>query len=346
MKAAYRRLARQYHPDANPNDPLAEGRFKQIGEAYSVLSDPQKRQAYDQSLGFQQNRSKTPYTTPDPSKQTQSPKANTREANSSKTPPSNGKAPKPKSTTPPPNPKVDANTAGFKEMFDTLFRKPEGAPADPAPPPKSAAPAPPPHVRGDDITVDVLITKEEAEHGVIRTVSVNHVEPCKRCSSTGRVNGVPCPVCHGDRQHSSIRKIDVKIPAGVKGGSKIRIAKEGGRSNNGGEPGDLFLLVRIEADATLKIDGMSVSCDISLSVLDAVLGTDVEVPTLHGKINMVIPPLTSSGKVFKLSGQGVHLNGVKGDQYVTIRIVMPKTLTPQEKALYQQLAALHKHSAS
>ncbi len=338
IKASYRRLARKYHPDINPDNPQAEALFKQIGEAYAVLSDREKRQQYDISLGVLKNRQaeaskpepkKRPKTESPPPARKPEPKAARNKS------PQTSESPGEKDSTP----------AGFKEMFDALFRKEKPA-ADNTAKEKTTRPdaraSTSKSARGEDIHIDMVITREEAGNGTVKTVNVQHTEVCKRCSATGRLNGVACPVCHGEKQLITLRKIDVRVPAGIKAGSKIRVAKEGGRGKGGGEPGDLFLNVKLAEDQALKIDGLTVTCDLPITVTEAVLGAEVDVPTLHGKVKMTIPPQTSSGKVFKLKGQGVTLNGATGDQYVTVQIIAPGKLSPRERALYEELAQLCK----
>lgn len=351
IKAAFRRLARKHHPDMNPGRPESETLFKRISEAYAVLSDPQKRAAYDRALGL--TRKESPADAGAQASQAQ--------RSSAAKPASGGPAKRERGQKASPGtrgdgreqnvgmpPHIENPGAGFKEMFDTLFRKApmkSDALADSAvrgsTDGNSANKRP---VRGEDITVEMPIAREEANSGVTRTVNVQHTELCRRCSGTGRVNSLSCPVCNGEKQLVAVRRIEVRVPAGVKEGSKVRVSKEGGRGSFGGEPGDLFLVVRIEQDQRLKIDGATVSCELPISITEAVLGAEVEVPTLHGAVKMTIPPLTSSGKVFRLKKQGVSLNGSTGDQLVTVQIVSPKALSNRERELYEELARLQKDS--
>jgi DnaJ-class molecular chaperone len=153
-----------------------------------------------------------------------------------------------------------------------------------------------------------------------------------------------CSECQGEKTQSRTRRIDVRIPAGVKAGSKVRVTKEGGRGYDGGEPGDLYLVIQIEsepASASTASSGqksdLDTRADVSLTVTQAVLGCSLEVQTPQGPISMIIPPLTPSGKVFRLRNQGSRSGDLKGDHYVTVGITMPSTITPKERELYQEL---------
>jgi DnaJ-class molecular chaperone len=354
VKASFRRLARRYHPDLNAGNASAEEKFKEINEAYEVLGDTDKRQRYDETLRLVLNpKSATPNIKAVPPQYKAAAKSTTKSSTSKY--PSDEKTSR----------SGAASSTPISEIFETFKRNlNQGASAKaptPTPPPAPAPPpkkSPPPEAkakpdgqrvfktdkakRGEDVTVEAQITPLEAEEGVVKTVNVQHNELCRRCSGTGRINGLLCNGCNGEKVIVRLKKIDVRIPGGVKHGSRVRIAREGGRGVNGGEPGDLFLLIRIAVDPSLRIDGLNVYCDLPVPITDAVLGAEVEVPTLTGKVKMTIPSLTASGKVFRLKEQGVQSGATKGDQFVTIHIAMPETLLPREKELYQELARLRK----
>jgi DnaJ-class molecular chaperone len=149
-------------------------------------------------------------------------------------------------------------------------------------------------------------------------------------------------VCHGEKTVSRLKKIDVRIPPGVKNGSKVRVAKEGGRGIGSGDPGDLFLNIQIESGPDLRVEGLNVYGEQGISILEAVLGGDIEVDTLHGKMTVTVPPLTSSGKTFRLRLQGVKSGVTQGDHFVTVMIQAPTKLSTEEKKLYQELLKLSK----
>jgi DnaJ-class molecular chaperone len=194
--------------------------------------------------------------------------------------------------------------------------------------------------RGEDVIVQTAISPVEAEQGVVKTVNVQHNELCRRCSGTGKVNGTPCTGCNGEKILVRLKKIDVRIPAGVKQGSRVRVDREGGRGQGGAENGDLFLQIEIAYDPSLRIEGLDVYGEMPISVTDAVLGGEIEVPTLMGPVKMSVPPSTASGKTFRLKERGAQNGQNIGDHYVTVKIVPPVNLSAREKELYEELARL------
>jgi len=358
IKASFRKLARQYHPDVNAGSAEAERHFKAVGEAYATLSNPEKRKQYDALNGVTPKPKQTQASTSSSNTQKSAPKAEPPKAKPNEPKAKSAAPPPPKKQTPPPkeSPKEDPTAKAsnqFKGMFDGLFRKEDrqseaaapkpSAKSTQAEPPKSQTkPKAPPASRGEDVIVETVITGDEAERGTVKPVSVFHVEPCKRCSASGKVNGLICPACGGEKQQTHAKKLDVRIPAGVKTGSKVRVAKEGGYGVNGGEPGDLFLLVKVDNDKSLRIEGPHVYSEVPVTLPEAVLGCDVQVKTLQGVVTMQIPPLTASGTVLRLKGKGVVVNSNTpiGDQFVTVQVVMPKSLTSEEKTHYQALLKL------
>lgn len=330
VKSAYRRLARQYHPDLNDGNKLHEERFKLINEAYEMVGSADKKAIYDDAL---RARLKVASKVPPPQKKDTA---------------SSASAP-PKSTTHQ-HSKEHSEKAPVNEFFESV-RKAFSHESPPGSSPYHQSKASKQKAanakRGQDVTVEALITAAEAKEGVVKTVNVQHQDMCKRCSGSGKLLAKQCPMCHGDKVITRLKKIDVRIPAGVKSGSKVRVAAEGVRGDFGGESGDLFLHIQVspelhsKQEEQLRVEGMDVYGELSIAMTDAVLGATVDVQTLHGLFKLTIPPLTSSGKMLRLKEQGVQASGSKGDHYVTIRIVAPENLSARERELYQELAQLH-----
>jgi len=310
IKSAYRRLARKYHPDvAKTKD--ATDRFKEVSEAYEVLSDPEKRRRYD-SLG------------PDWQRYTQAPPAG---------PPGGGF-------------RVEyggdpGNLGDFSEFFRSIFgdlgaharrgsrsggiRFDEGFDRTP---------------RGADVEAGVEISLDEAFHGARKTFAMDLEEPCAVCGGSGNVQGKPCAACGGGGWQRAQRQVDVKIPAGVKSGQRVRVSGEG--TGAPGARGDLYLSVAVAAHPFFERKGDDVHLTLPITAPEAALGTSIEVPTLRGKVSMKVPPATSSGRAFRLPGYGMPRlkGGGAGDQFVTIKVVMPSELTSEERELYEKLKAL------
>lgn len=309
IKSAYRRLARKYHPDVARDRGAAE-RFKEINEAYEVLSDPEKRRRYD-SLG------------PDWQRYAQQ-----------------GAGPGPADV------RVEYGDLGdFSEFFRAIFGD-LGARMGRGRGPLDledllggdfgAARGP---RRGSDVSASVEITLEEAFAGTRRTFTLEAEEPCATCGGTGHVTGRPCPTCRGRGWQSVRRQVDVRIPAGVKTGQRVRVAGEGGGPP--GRRGDLYLTVTVAPHPLFERKGDDIVLELPITAPEAALGATVEVPTLRGKVSMKVPPGTSSGRTFRLPGYGMPRlkGGGSGDQLVTVKIVMPSNLTPEEQELYRHLAA-------
>lgn len=310
IKSAYRRLARKYHPDvAKTKD--ATDRFKEVSEAYEVLSDPEKRRRYD-SLG------------PDWQRYTQAPPAG---------PPGGGF-------------RVEyggdpGNLGDFSEFFRSIFgdlgaharrgsrsggiRFDEGFDRTP---------------RGADVEAGVEISLDEAFHGARKTFAMDLEEPCAVCGGSGNVQGKPCAACGGGGWQRAQRQVDVKIPAGVKSGQRVRVSGEG--TGAPGARGDLYLSVTVATHPFFERKGDDVHLTLPITAPEAALGTSIEVPTLRGKVSMKVPPATSSGRAFRLPGYGMPRlkGGGAGDQFVAIKVVMPSELTSEERELYEKLKAL------
>lgn len=348
VKAAFRKLARQFHPDLNGGNAQAEERFKEINEAYETLNNPDRRALHDASLSAL-NTASTAKADP---KKGKSPESGN---------PSVGKKAEPQSkpgghhTSTKPDKANKGQATSINDLFESFLKKGfqdksnkekanQSKPAEEdgifwkASQATSAGNEP--AKRGEDVTVKTAITPQEATDGVVKTVNVQHNEICRRCSGMGKVNGNNCMACNGEKFLVRIKKIDVRIPAGVKAGSKVRVAKEGGKGQGGADNGDLFLQIEIAYDPSMRIEGLDVYAGVPLSVTDAVLGSEIEVQTLSGPVKMTIPPGTQTGRVFRLKERGVQAGLSRGDHLVTVVIVTPENLSAREKALYQELAAL------
>lgn len=315
IKSAYRKLARKHHPDVNKG---ASERFKEISEAYTVLSDPDKRKKYD-TLG------------PDWERYAQ--------AGAGARSPFEGQ-----------EVRFGAGDAGaFSDFFRTIFG------GDFAGARRGRSGFGGAHVgdigdiggdwggvmsdRGSDVEAAVDVTLEEAFHGVRRTMSFTLEEPCPTCGGAGHTNRKPCATCHGTGWSKRERRLEVKIPAGVDTGSRIRVAGEGSGGTGGGGRGDLYLKIRVIPDPRFERKGDDLHTELPVSAVDAALGAEVAVPTLKGQVAMKIPPETSSGRTFRLPAYGMpHLKGAgAGDQFVKVQLTIPAGLSPKEKELFQEL---------
>ena len=266
IRKEYRKLARKHHPDVNPGDKSAEERFKEINEAYEVLSDAEKRKRYDQ-LG-----------------------ANWK-AGADFTPPPGGG-----------NGRVDfsggfgdifggnGGASGFSDFFESMFGRGRSA--------RGGAGF---RTSGQDIEAEIPLTLEEAHRGGTRNISLEVTEPCPECKGTGRKDGKVCPTCHGAGIISRPKSFEVTIPPGVREGSVIRLAGQGEPGANGASPGDLYLRVRIKPHRLFEVAGEDdVQIELPVAPWEAALGAKVSVPTLDGAVEMTIPStlIESSGPTF------------------------------------------------
>lgn len=279
IKAAYRKLARQFHPDANAGNKAAEEKFKEISEAYEVLKDSDKRRRYDQ-LG------------------------------------ANWKAGA--DFTPPPGfggfnfdfrNFTDVQGSPFSDFFEALFGQQFGTGA-------GETVSFGRRNKGQDSEAEIELTLEEVLKGTARNI-------------------------HVSAPHARPKTLQVKIPAGVKQGSKVRVPGEGGPSASGGPPGDLYLKVKIKPHPVFALEGDAVVSELPISPALAVLGGEASVPTLDGPVNIKIPPLSQNGRMLRLRERGLPRlkQATRGDQLVRLKIVIPDSVTAEEKALYEQLAA-------
>lgn len=270
IKKAYRRMAKKYHPDANPNDPGAEARFKEVNEAYEVLKDPQKRAQYDRfGHGWQQRQQ------------------------------AGGRA----GGAPPAGGFSDFDDFPFEEILSSMF----GGFGR-----QGTRSAPGMTIPGQDIEQPVTVSLRDAYEGTVLLLNKNG------------------------------RQLRVKVPPGARVGTKVRLAGEGQPGLNGGAPGDLYLIVDVAPDEIFERKGDDLYVDVYVDAFTAMLGGEVDVPTMTRPVRLKIPPGTQSGRRFRLGGKGMPVlkqKGKYGDLYAHIMITVPAHLTPEQRAKVSELRA-------
>jgi len=326
IKKSFRRLAMKYHPDRNPDDAQAEIQFKEVKEAYEVLSDGQKRQAYDQfghdgvkNSGF-----------------------------------------------------AGGGFQDFSDAFGDIFGDIFGAASRGGGQTRAA--------RGSDLRYNLELTLEEAVHGTEIEIEVPTWIQCKKCSGSGVKSGSkplncatchgsgqvhmqqgffsiqqtcpecrgagkiikdPCTQCQGQGRVHERKKLSVKIPAGVDSGDRIRLANEGEAGTNGGPAGDLYVQVKIKSHPIFTREDANLYCEVPICFTTLILGGEIDVPTLDGRVTLKIPAETQTGKVFRVRGKGVKsVHGAhKGDLLCHVDAETPVNLTEKQKELLTQLDA-------
>ena len=335
IKRAFRKLARRFHPDINPGDSHAEERFKRITEAYDILSDPLKREFYDVNgfytdgvleqrdgshwgfsfQGFDFSRS---------------------------------------------------NDAEFREIFGHIssrhnVRNPE---------------------RGQDLEYPITISFEESLRGIHARTSVTRMHPCATCNGTGQAPGsrettcslcagsgktarmkghlqfavtcaecggsgrmiTPCPECRAEGRASGVEKLNVEVPPGASTGTRIRIPGKGDAGRFGGPAGDLYVLISAGTHPFFEKKGDNIHCTVPLTVMEAALGTKIQVPTIDGPAIVRIPPGSQSGQILRMRGKGAPslMNPeIRGDQYVELKVVVPRVGDERSKEILRELAKLN-----
>jgi DnaJ-class molecular chaperone len=326
IKAAFRKQARKHHPDVNPGDASAEERFKEVNEAYEVLSDPEKRKLYDRYGEEWQRYKEAGYTGDEP--QGTGRRAAAEDFGTWFTGNSGG------FTT-----SDFTSTGDHSDFFETLFgsfggRRGADTFSRPTPRPR----------RGQDIDAEVEVSFDEAFRGTTRRFDIQAEEVCPTCGGTGLVRNTICPTCDGAGYIPRMKTIEVKIPAGVTNGSRIRVAGQGGSGDAGGPNGDVYLIVKVADDRRFTRDGDNLRVDVDIPMLTALLGGKTQVATPTGRVELTIPPETQQGRVFRLRGQGMpklkSKSGERGDLLARANVVLPTNLTDREKALLEELRSL------
>jgi molecular chaperone DnaJ len=348
IRAAYRKLARKYHPDLNPGDKSAEEKFKQIQEAYEVLSDPKKRQMYDQ-FGF--NTPGPGGTGPGSARGAGSPEDIHFDFGGFDF----GGAP-------------GGGGTNFRDLFSQFFR---GATAA-----HTAAEREP----GSDLEYQIDITFAEAMHGAVKKLSFTRldvcnvchgsgVEPgdekvcptcngsgrvtqvsgkmrfqitCSRCGGSGRLRTV-CRNCGGEGRIQRVDTLEVRIPPGAQTGSRVRVAGRGNAGTAGGPPGDLYIVTNVQPHPFFERRGDDLYTVVPVTVSEASLGAKVEVPTIDGRAQVRIPPGTNSGKKLRLREKGApsaRHSGRRGDQIIEVQVIVPKPEDERVRNLLKELGKL------
>ena len=324
IKRAFRQLAKKHHPDMNPNDKTKGESFKEINEAYQVLIDPEKRSLYDRfghagvNTGFGDSG-------------------------------------------------MDFGFGGFTDVFEDMFTDFFGGGRR-----ESSR-------RGSDLRYDLHISFREAVFGIEKTIEIPRNEICSSCRGTGakgakefktcskcdgtgqvrysqgffsisrtcdkchgegRIIDVPCEKCKGHGRIQQLRRISVKIPAGIESGSRLKIPREGEVGTRGGPSGDLYVVINVSADEFFERDGTDIICEAPINFVIAGLGGEIDIPTLDGKTRLKIPAGTQSGRILKIRGKGVpSLHGYgRGDQLVKIIVETPENLNEKQKELLREFA--------
>jgi molecular chaperone DnaJ len=328
IKRAYRKLAQKYHPDANPGDAGAEDRFKDISEAYAVLSDTEQKKEYDEVRRLVESGGYAGFGGPFGGQRVRVEDLgdifggigdlfgfrNGRQG------PQRG----PDSTaelTLSFEDAIGGVTTSVAVRGEAPCSRCNGSGAEPGTPVTTC-----PTCRGSGSVAQ--------NQGMF-----SFAQPCPQCRGSGRIITTPCSQCRGRGREVRTRNIKVKVPAGVKDGATIRLAGKGGPGVNGGPPGDLLVKVHVSPHPVFNRRGDDLIVNVPVSFTEAALGTTLEIPTLEGTVSIKVPPGTQSGRMFRVKGRGVKpAKGPAGDLYAKVEVVVPRKLSREEKKLLEQLA--------
>jgi DnaJ-class molecular chaperone len=313
IKAAYRKLARTWHPDANPeNQHEAEEKFKELQEAYEVLGDPEKRKKYD-ALGKDWKEASAQAEQEQRYRTARGPADDFGDGSSA------GFA--------------SFGEDGFSDFFETFF---SGVGR------RTATASPDVPRRGADLDAPLELSLRDAYAGGTKSIAFQLDDVCPVCGGTGVKQRNICPNCHGTGRVRVTKSLEVTIPKGVREGQRIRLRGQGGAGIDGGPPGNLYLVVHLQDDETFERDGDDLYVDLRVRADELILGGEVRVPTLSGEVMMRIPPETQNEQQMRLAGKGMpHARGSGfGDQYVRLIARLPQKLSERERELYRELAEL------
>lgn len=317
IKSAYRKLARKWHPDLHPaaEKKEAEEQFKRINEAYEVLKDPDKRARYDR-LGSRWKDGQEFQAPPD--------------MEGFRFYRSDGYG----------GGFEGGFEGGFSDFFNMFFGGQAQAAAGGGRNPRSAQRR---TARGEDLESEIELTIEEAFDGATRSIRVGGSAACPGCGGTGNQGQSFCARCGGTGTIQENKTLDVKIPAGVRDGSRIRLKGQGGSGLGGGPKGDLFLKVKLRPHPHFKLKENDVEAEAVIRPDQALFGDRIPVRTLDGPVNVKVPPGSRNGSRLRLKGKGfIDKNNSRGDQYVRLIIDLPADLSEEEKNLYKELHELRK----